>query len=174
MGCCNEFCVLLLYLKHYKDTHLQNEKCKEMNANTIECPCGHQNDQAFKFCIKCGWDLRLKISNIVPSKSQKEAKPAIANSDCKYVKYLNQYWICNICSFWNPNKSKDCMVCCMLKSNVKKAKPTPIVHTAMNSKATWVDMYKQNVQTTEVHKPKAIIIHKKKNVFGWICAQCST
>merc|ERR1712130_1088612 len=62
IDCCNEFNVLLLYLKHYKLMHLQNGKSKDKHENTIECPCGYQNDSAFKFCIKCGWDLRLKLT----------------------------------------------------------------------------------------------------------------
>merc|ERR1712048_1467564 len=44
--------------------------------------------------------------------------------------------------------------------------------TAVTPKASWVDMYKQTAPKPKA-KPKAVIIQKKKNVFGWICERCT-
>merc|ERR1712154_253046 len=35
------------------------------------------------------------------------------NENENYAKYLSKYWVCDLCSFWNPNSTIDCMVCSM-------------------------------------------------------------
>merc|ERR1712228_1034018 len=185
IDCCKKYNVLLLYLRHFKIVHLQNnKKKKEIQAQKlINCPCGFQNEAHFKFCSDCGWDLRLNIESDSKAKMakkllntngaaiviHKKAKKSLtANADSKYISYLNKYWICDLCSFWNPNTSKQCMVCSMLNvNNLLKTKHEPQIKS---SNVSWLDMYKNKELKATT---KTSTIQKKKNVFAWICSQCT-
>jgi len=149
---------------------------------------------------ECGLDLRINFENPPSPKPEtrpkekgkiigiivhKKKKRKTANADAKYLRYLNKYWICELCSFWNPNKSQKCMVCSMLNMNdLHRTKETKI---KLNSEpiqakvtvdlkaATWVDMYKNKAVVATETKAKCVPapVIKKKNAFGWICNKCT-
>ena len=60
--------LLLMYINHYKHTHLSSHKTPSTSTDTdcyradkIQCHCGHLNHSDFSFCSECGWDLRFNV-----------------------------------------------------------------------------------------------------------------
>eukprot|EP01084_Bolivina_argentea_P006905 13041_1 len=201
ISCAFEHEVLMIYLNHYRLVHLKREhkaieKKEDDTESIIQCMCGHKNQSDFSFCSECGWDLRFKP--IIPpdvqeamEKQKKQIKPKQpvikapridTDKVCKthvdkYKKYLNKYWICDQCSFWNCKTSNRCLVCSMLQinaPNVTKIECTS--ESKMDVKSTantsnWVSMVIQNKKPKA--KPKQPPPQKKKNPFAWICDKCT-
>merc|ERR1712157_454630 len=120
-----------------------------------------------------GKDIVIHKSNYNQNKTTKSI--INGNDDRKYKKYLNKYWICKRCTFWNINSNKKCMVCSMVgisnnnqKNSFKLSLKNGMKTNGTKSKGSWANMAK-NGKSKPLKQPK----QKKKYQFGWICVQCT-